>query len=77
MWVIVSFPKQSHNFFQTFRTSGMFKIVLRDSSLYPKQLSLFCLLWLISVSADRIDSITKFCLWHDITVGPAQKNSRY
>jgi len=53
----------------------MFKIVLRDSSLYPKQLSLFCLLWLISVSADRIDSITKFCLWHDITVGPAQKTA--
>jgi len=23
----------------------MFKIVFRDSSLYPKQMSLFCLLW--------------------------------
>jgi len=32
----------------------MFKIVFRDSSLYLKQLPLFCLLWLISASADRI-----------------------
>jgi len=32
----------------------MFKIVFCDSSLYPKQLSLFCLLWLISASVDRI-----------------------
>jgi len=31
----------------------MFKIVFRDSQLYPKQSSLFCLLWLISASADR------------------------
>jgi len=30
-------------------------------SLYPKQLSLFSLLWLISASADRIDYFTKFC----------------
>jgi len=37
------------------------KIVFRDSSLYPKQLSLFCLLWLISASAGRIGYITKFC----------------
>jgi len=36
----------------------MFKIVLRDSSLYPQQLSLFCLLRLISASADRIGYIT-------------------
>jgi len=36
----------------------MFKIVFRDRSLYPKQLSLFCLLRLIS--ADRIDYITNF-----------------
>jgi len=28
--------------------------VFRDSSLYPKQLSLFCLLWLISASSDRL-----------------------
>jgi len=39
----------------------MFKIVFRDSSLYRKQLSLFCLLWLISASADRIAYITSFC----------------
>jgi len=39
----------------------MFKIVFRDSSLYPKQLSLFCLLRLVSASADRIDYITNFC----------------
>jgi len=29
---------------QNFRPLRMFKIVFRDSSLYPKQLSLFCLL---------------------------------
>jgi len=39
----------------------MFKIVFRDSSLYPKQLSLFCLLWMISASADRTDYVTNFC----------------
>jgi len=39
----------------------MFKIVFRDSSLYPKQFSLFCLLWLISACADRIGYITSFC----------------
>jgi len=39
----------------------MFKIVFRDSSLYRKQLHLFCLLWLISESADRIGYITNFC----------------
>jgi len=32
----------------------MLKIVFRDSSLDPKQLSLFCLLWLISSCADSI-----------------------
>ena len=36
----------------------MFTIVFRDSSLYPKQLSLFCLLRLISASADLIGYIT-------------------
>jgi len=39
----------------------MFKIVLRDSSLYPKQLLLFCLLRLISASADPTGYITNFC----------------
>jgi len=37
------------------------KIVLHDSSLYPKQLSLFCLLRPISANADRIGYVTKFC----------------
>jgi len=35
--------------------------VFRDSSLYPKQLSLFCLLKLVSASADRNGYITNFC----------------
>jgi len=39
----------------------MFKIVFRGSSLYPKQIYLFCLLWLISASADGIGYITSFC----------------
>jgi len=38
----------------------MFKIVFGDSSLYPKQLPLFCLLRLISASAGRIGH-TNFC----------------
>jgi len=40
----------------------MFQIVFRDSSLYPKQLHLFCLLRLISASADGIDYTTNFCM---------------
>jgi len=39
----------------------MFKIVLCDSSLYPKQLSLFFLLRLISASGDCIGYITNLC----------------
>ena len=39
----------------------MLKIVFRDSSLYPKQLSLFCLLWLISASAERFGYIVNIC----------------
>jgi len=39
----------------------MFQIVFRDSSLYPIQLHLFCLLRLISASADGIDYTTTFC----------------
>jgi len=38
----------------------MFKIVFRDSSLDPKQLYLFCLLRLISASADRIGCSSDF-----------------
>jgi len=47
---------------QIFTHYARFKTVFRDSSLYPKQLSLFCLLWLINASAERIGYITKFCL---------------
>ena len=54
IWVSVCIQKPSHYFLQTFRPLRMFKIVFRDSSLYPKQLSLVCLLRLISASADRI-----------------------
>ena len=36
-------------------------VVFRDSSLYPKQLPLFCLLRLISASADPIGYLTNFC----------------
>jgi len=54
IWGIVCIQRPSHHFLQIFRTLRMFKIVFRDSSLYPKRLSLFCLLWLISASADRI-----------------------
>jgi len=35
--VIVCIQKPSHHFLQTFRPLSMFKIVLRDCSLYPKQ----------------------------------------
>ena len=61
IWVIVCVQKLSHHFLQTLRPVRMFKIVFRDSSLYRKQLHLFCLLWLISESADRIGYITNFC----------------
>jgi len=51
IWIIVCVHKPSHHFLLTFRpASRMFKIVFRDNSLYPKQLSLFCLLWLISAN---------------------------
>jgi len=39
----------------------MFKIVFRGGSLYRKQLFLFCLLRLISTSADPIGYISNFC----------------
>jgi len=51
IWVIVCIQKQSLHFLQTFRPLRMFKIVFRDSSLYRKQLSLFCLLWLSTMSS--------------------------
>ena len=59
--VIVCVQKPFHHFLQTFRPLRMFKIVFRDSSLHPKQLPLFCLLRLISASADAIGSSTNFC----------------
>jgi len=43
--------KPPHHFLQTLHPLRMLKIVFRDSWLYPKQLSLFCLLRLISASA--------------------------
>ena len=61
IFVIVCVQKQSHHFLQIFRPLRMFKIVLRDSSLYAKQLTLFCLLWLISASAKRIGYISNLC----------------
>jgi len=61
IWVVVCAQKPTHRFLQTFRPLRMLKIVFRDSWFYPKQLSLFCLLWLNSAGADRIGYITNFC----------------
>jgi len=47
IWAIVCIQKPSHNFLQTFCLLHMFKIVFRDSSLYPKQL------FLLSAMADQ------------------------
>ena len=58
---IVCVQKPSYHFLQTLHPLRIFKIVFRGSSLYPKQLSLFCLLRLISASADRIGYVTNFC----------------
>jgi len=54
-------PESISSLLQTFHPLRMFKIVFRDSPLYPKQLSLLCLLWLSSASADRSGHITNFC----------------
>jgi len=59
IWAIVCVKKTSHHFLPTLHR--MFKIVFRDSTLYPKQLSLFCLLKLISARAERIGYISNFC----------------
>jgi len=61
IWVIVCVQKPSHYFLQTFRPLRMFKIVFSASSLYLKQLSIFCLLWLSRASADPIGHITNLC----------------
>jgi len=75
IWVIVCVQKPSHLFLQTFRPLRWFKIVLLDNSLYPKQLSLFCLLRLISASADPIGNITNFCSMIELL--PELKNSSF
>jgi len=59
--VIVCVKEPSQHFLQTFRPPRMFKIVFGYCSLYPKQLSLFCLLRLISACAGGIGNITSFC----------------
>jgi len=67
---IVCVQKPPHHFLQTPHPLRMFEIVFRDSSLYPKQLSLFCVLRLISASAVRIGYISNFCsmieLFHEL-----------
>jgi len=50
IWIIVCIQKPTHHFLQTFRPLRMCEIVFGDSSLYPKHLSLFCLLWLVSAN---------------------------
>ena len=70
-WESVSLStSKNHLFLRTFRPLPMFKTVFRDSSLYAKQLHLFCLLWLnSSASGDPIGYIANFCsmmeLLHD------------
>jgi len=63
IWVVVCVQKPSHHILQTFRPLRMFKIVFRDSSLYPKQLHLFCLLWLISASSDPLATLPMSVAW--------------
>jgi len=59
---VVCVQKPPHHFLQTLRSLRMFKSVFGDSSLYRKQLSVFCLLRLISASADRNGYISNFCI---------------
>ena len=61
IWVIACVQKPYRHILQTFRPLCMFKIVFRVSSLYPEQLSLFFLLWLISASAGHTGFITNLC----------------
>jgi len=49
IWVIAFIQEPSHHFLQTSRQLRIFMLVLLVSSLYSKQLSLFCL---ISACAD-------------------------
>ena len=50
---VVCVQEPPQHFLHTLHPLRMFKSVFRDISLYPKQLSLFCLLRLIRASADR------------------------
>jgi len=47
IWVIVCVQKLSRHFLQTCRPLCMFKIVFRDSSLYPKHV------FILSAEADQ------------------------
>jgi len=58
-----AFSSASRNHFNTFCRPF---VVFRDSSLYPKQLLLFCLLKLISASADPIGYINNFCTMREL-----------
>jgi len=62
IWVILCVQKPSLHFLQNFRPQSLFKVVIGDNSLYPKQLSLFCLLRLISARTDRNDYIANLCI---------------
>ena len=57
---IVYVQKPPHHFLQTLHPLRLFKVVFRDSSIYPKQLSLFCLLRLISANPDRLATLAIF-----------------
>jgi len=59
--LLVNLSMSINHSLQTFRALRMYKIVFHDSSLYPKQFSLCCLLRLISASTDRNGYITYFC----------------
>jgi len=76
--VIVCVQKPSHHLLQTFRP---LRIVFHGGSLYQKQLSLFCLLRLISASAEPIGYITNFCsmieLLHELKNSSCQHRSIY
>jgi len=61
IWIIICIQEPSHHFLQTCRPLRRFRIVFHDISLHLKQFCLFCLLRLISASADRFSYITKFC----------------
>jgi len=75
VWIIVCIQKPSHHFLQTLRPLCMFKIVFRDSSLYPKQSSLFCLLWLISASFTK-PLVWKTWIWRQIMT-PQTTHTKY